>query len=142
MSGVTQYSYDSSGNLQTVTDPSGVIIGEYSYDSSGKMIKSQKADIEYGTDGGLVSVTQQNGSKTSYSFNANQNSVESIVTDTAGNSIRYTYDNQLRILSQTSDGSTTTYTYDDEGRMASSVTDGQTTTYTYDLSLIHIFNLN
>ena len=67
-----------------------------------------------------------------YSFNANQNSVESIVTDTAGNSIRYTYDNQLRILSQTSDGSTTTYTYHDKGRMASSVTDGQTTTYTYD----------
>ena len=96
------------------------------------MTKSQKADIEYGTDGGLASITQQNGSKTSYAFDADQNAVESIVTDTAGNSIRYTYDNQLRILSQSSDGSTTTYTYDEEGRMASSVTDGQTTTYTYD----------
>ena len=132
MGGVTRYAYDSNGNLQTVTDPSGVVVGEYSYNSNGKMIKSQKADIAYGADGGLVSVTQQNGSKTTYSFNADQNAVESIVTDTAGNSIRYTYDNQLRILSQSSDGSATTYTYDEEGRMASSVTDGQTTTYTYD----------
>ncbi len=132
MGGVTHFSYDPDGNLQTVTDPSGVVVGEYSYDSSGKMTKSQKADIAYGPDGGLASITQQNGSKTSYAFDADQNAVESIVTDTAGNSIRYTYDNQLRILSQSSDGSTTTYTYDEEGRMASSVTDGQTTTYTYD----------
>jgi len=107
LEGKTTYGYDASGQLTSVTLPTGRQI-EYTYDGAGNRIS-----------------VLDNGVTTTYSTN-NLNQYSKVGTN------NYTYDKDGNLVSKTEDGKTYNYTYDTENRLIG-VTDGADTwTYEYD----------
>lgn len=93
------YSYDTLGNLITLTYPGGKIV-RYDYDAANRLIKvtdwqNRVTDYEYDKNGRLVKTTRPNGTVLTNSFDAAGRILEQKDVDEAGNIINqynYTYD--------------------------------------------------
>ena len=118
------YTYDNSGNLATVTDSASGITTTYYYDLTDRLMRyeeigtnrSHSVAYEYDTRNNLVKLVE------------NTNGTEQITT--------YTYDDDNRVETSTTDGVTVTYHYDDFGRVLSQETANGSTnilteSYTY-----------
>jgi YD repeat-containing protein len=152
----TNYTYDSAGNLRTVTDPSGLIT-TYNHDALGNVTSAVFTDntqntYRYDGNNNLISMVDALGQEITYVYDA-LNRVTSIiepgeqitrygydmhsnlisVTDPMSYARTATYDDLNRITSLTdAAGSTTGYEYDDLGRLASvNAPLGLTTQYAY-----------
>ncbi|MGV9566070.1 LamG-like jellyroll fold domain-containing protein [Streptomyces sp. NPDC003480] len=138
----TSYTYDSSGNLLTSTDPDG-------HATAKTYTAGTESAIGGGTEpaGLLASLKDPNGHTTSYAYDSAGDLAQ--VTSPSGLKTTYTYDNLGRRLTQvqTSDtypgGVTTSYTYDGQDRVLTATGPATTdavkgtthtpqTTYTYD----------
>ncbi len=110
------YTYNLDGNIESKTDSNGTTY--YEYDGLGR----------------LYSVTEQNGTLTTYSFDDyNNRSYKTAVSGQTTTVVSYSYNAGCRLLSETTTvngtpASTVNYQYDDNGNMTS---DG-TKTYKYD----------
>jgi RHS repeat-associated protein len=114
----TDFTYDTSGNVKTVTDALGNVAGNY-YDLLNR-VKRTLQDV-----GGIEAETK-------FEYDANDNLTK--VTDPKGLDTTYTYNGFGDLVQLSSpDTGVTTYTYDSAGNRASQ-TDarGITTTYQYD----------
>jgi RHS repeat-associated protein len=113
----TSYTYNSDGQVLTVTDPLGHV-----------------TTTGYDADGNVHTVTDPNNHTTTTDYNENNQPVTITRPDTT--TLTSTYDNDGNQLTQTNGaGKTTTYTFDPLNRLASSTDpDNRTTTYTYDLA--------
>jgi RHS repeat-associated protein len=107
LDGKTTYGYDATGQLTSVTLPTGRKI-EYSYDAAGNR-----------------TTVVDNSAIADYSTN-NLNQYTSVGTAT------YTYDKDGNLTSKTQGGNTSTYTYDVENRLTKVVSPDGTWTYEYD----------
>ncbi len=142
---VTSYSYDTAGNLTSVT-LDGAQISSFTFNANGQKLtatdgNSKTTTYTYDTSGNVASVTDPLGSKTTYTYDTQGRVLTKV--DPLGNisggtpadyTTSYTYDANGNLLTETDPLShTTTHTYDDAGNQTS-VTDpnGDTTTYAYD----------
>ena len=147
--GTITYTY-SNGALSTVTDQSGVVIGNYQY-SAGKLLKSGDKTIDRDTMGRVTSIVHDSGAYENYTYDNTLNKVITSTstnnktvtcyneagevlstTDEANNTSVYTYDADYNLLTETVDGVlTTTNTYSNGLLATSTDSDNLTTTYTY-----------
>jgi RHS repeat-associated protein len=156
---VTRYSYDALGRLVAISAPGGRTT--FAYDLAGRRIQMSLPNgitTYYSYDGAnrllaQVSRSADNQVVAAFSYSYNGVNLRTSVTDLAGRTTTYTYDELYRLtdvvygdgrsqqfsydpvgnrLSQTVNGVTTTYTYDIDDRLTSETTGGQTSTYTYD----------
>jgi YD repeat-containing protein len=111
----TRFTYDSSGQLLTITDP----------------LNNQTTMTYYPT-GLLHTITDQQQNTTSYEYDARGNRTR--VTDAAQNQTQFQYDSMNRLTIVTyPDQSTAQFGYDHRGRRTSVTDQNQkTTTYAYD----------
>jgi len=107
LEGKTTYGYDASGQLISVTLPTGRKI-EYTYDGAGNRIS-----------------VKDNGVTTTYNTN-NLNQYNKVGTN------NYTYDKDGNLVSKTEGGKTYTYTYDTENRLIGITSGADTWSYEYD----------
>ena len=155
-SGTLTYSYDSEGNMTSITYPdktkdtfvydaasnliqmttAGGVTTEYTVNALGNVLTEKTGDTvisyTYTGDEQISSITQADGTTISFVYDANGNCIKE--TDSEGNSYSYTYDATGNKTSDTDPlGNQTTYTYDTYGRCIK-ITDpnGNSTTYTYD----------
>lgn len=153
---VTEYAYDNTGNVTTVTGKcnEGDSVVRNVYDSAGRVIKQFNGDayIQYAynnagyvstfTDalgrseqytaydylGRVLSRTDRMGKITACTYLP-----EGIISENVdGDIVSYTYDELGRISTKTAPGGSISYTYDPFGRIASETADGRVKTYTYD----------
>jgi RHS repeat-associated protein len=112
----TEYTYDTGGNIASVTDPAGRTT-TYTYDVVNR----------------LTTVTQPGDVITRYAYDSQDNLIS--VTDAENHATSYIYDDTGRLISTTSsDTNTTSYTYDPAGNLATKTdANGTTVTYTYDV---------
>jgi YD repeat-containing protein len=113
----TLYEYDSLGNLNSVTSPSGA-----------------KTDFDYaGAFSNVISTTNPAGNQTFYEYDGNGNLTAE--TGPLGRTVTYAYDPAGNLLSQTDPaGGLTSYTYDPAGNLLSLTPPGVgPTTFTYDV---------
>ena len=123
-----QYAYTADGQLQSVTDPTGVLLGSYTY-ANGRLSKSSDKTISY-ENGKLKKETLDNGSSVTYTYQSNDNKI--LQTDTSGNEAEVTF-NECGLPSRTQENSDIVfYTYDAVGRVVSKTVDTQETLYAYD----------
>ncbi|MGD1908611.1 MAG: RHS repeat domain-containing protein [Leptolyngbyaceae cyanobacterium] len=109
-----RYSYDAVGNKTSVEELGGRTV-EYSYDTLYRLVEEKiTAPVE--------------GNRTiTYSFDvvgtrlSKDDSVDGLTT--------YTYDDNDRLLTETTNGVTTTYSYDDNGNLISEISPDKQTTY-------------
>ncbi len=153
---ITNYTYDSNGNMLTKTDPDGDVT-TYTYDAKSNVTSiinalGQKTIYTYNNFSEVTSMIDPLGNNTTYTYDANGNLLSTtdplgVVTtyqyDTKGNETRatnalnhttkLTYDKYNNIASVTDPaGDKSTFTYTINGKMTS-LTDanGNTTTLTY-----------
>ncbi len=107
LEGTTNYGYDATGQLTSVSLPTGRTI-QYQYDAAGNRI-----------------AVTDNGTATNYSTN-NLNQYTSVGGAT------YLYDTDGNLISKTEGGNTSTYAYDAENRLISVTTADGTWNYEYD----------
>ena len=123
-----QYAYTADGQLQSVTDPTGVLIGIYTY-SDGKLTRSGNRAIIY-ENGKLKKETMDNGSSVTYTYQIADNKIQQV--DTSENKTEITF-NKYGLPSRTQENSDIVfYTYDAVGRVLSKTVDTQETFYEYD----------
>ncbi len=138
----TSYTYDSAGDLTSVTDPNGNET-TYTYDSSGNRLTATDPDGRetvwtYDDYHDVLTTTLPGGQVTTTTYNSDHapTSVSRTLVGTPDHTVTtsYTYepDGQLATVTDP-DGNTTNYGYDSAGDLTS-VTDpdGNETTYTYD----------
>jgi RHS repeat-associated protein len=155
---VTQYTYDSAGNLTSFTDANGITTS-YEYDSLSGVTKTTYPDLttetfSYDAAGNLLQRTNAHGTTTltydsvyqlvsihypgepatTYEYDANGNRIS--MTDPAGQSF-YIYDTRDRLSSETKtvqqESYTVSYAYDAASRLISLVYPDQSfVTYQYD----------
>ncbi|MEW6584409.1 MAG: RHS repeat-associated core domain-containing protein [Nitrospirota bacterium] len=133
----TNMTYDTSGNLTSVTDPLGNT-SSMSYDILGRLstttdARGKSSSYTYDVMGRIAAVQDPMGGITNYTY-GNTGTLLS-VTDAKSQTIRYEYDNRDRLKKMIDQlGRIETYSYNTSDNLVS-VTDrkGQTTTYTYDL---------
>jgi RHS repeat-associated protein len=148
----TQYTYDAVGNLTRTILPNN-LVETRQYDQLNRLINLTQtrpdntviAGYNYTLDavGNRVSVTEGNGRRVNYSYDALYRLTREAITDaipgdgvppTVGDrTISYTYDAVGNRLSRNDslDGNTT-YTYDGNNRLLQATLGNQTTLYTYD----------
>ncbi len=139
---VATYTYDPDGDLLTSTDPIGTTT-TYTYDGSGNLLSRSTPlaggmatwSFTYGAGasaGERLTAKDPNGNATQFSYDA-AGDVTSI-TDPLGHQATASYDENGRLLSQTTaKGSTATYAYNADGELISETDPlGKTTTYGYD----------
>ena len=122
-----EYTYDSLGQLATMTDSSGTTT--YEYDGAGRLTAVHLPggrDITYQLDGAgnRVQVVDQ-GQRTGYATNR-------VDEYTSAGGTTYQYDPDGDLVSQTDSTGTTTYGYDASGRLTSVTTPSHTYKYQYD----------
>jgi RHS repeat-associated protein len=138
----TSYTYDSAGDLTSVTDPDGGTT-TYTYDSSGNRLTATDPDGRetvwtYDDYHDVLTTTLPGGQVTTTTYNSDHapTSVSRTLVGTPDHTVTtsYTYepDGQLATVTDP-DGNTTSYGYDSAGDLTS-VTDpdGNETIYTYD----------
>ncbi len=165
-SATTSYTYNSFGEVVTMTDPLGNVTTN-TYDSHGNLLtvtapqpnnntSPSLTQFQYATNGELTQITDPNGNVTKLTYNSvgliasitdAQNNVTTYQYDSLGDRTAvidpvngashpttFSYDAMSRLLGITyPDGSTVSFTYDIRGRRTSSTDqNGKTTTYTYD----------
>jgi len=111
----TQFAYDGSHNLVSLTTPSG-FSWRYTYDAKGNIISftdplNRTTVMTYDDKNNLTSVTTPSGKVTYYFYDEKSNLVQ--VQDALGNITRYTYDAYGNRTSQTIDGKTNYFGYED-----------------------------
>lgn len=106
------YTYDSMGNIKTVTDSMGYVT-TYSYDLNGQ----------------ITSVKNAKGNEATTSYDKYGRVVST--TDFAGTKTTYTYDSMDRVVTTTTNGEVTTYSYDDLGNLVSVKDSTGTISYGY-----------
>ena len=144
---IYQYSYDSNGNLASVTYPGLTQSLTYTYDPTHRLTGGTDArgnpipTTSYDANGRLSSVTDALGNTRSYSYNLNapNNTTTTTITyppDGSGNvgTAQMVYDSYGMLLSSTDPlGNTTTNTYDVNHNLLSTTDPlGHTISYTYD----------
>ncbi|MGN0319478.1 MAG: DNRLRE domain-containing protein, partial [Lachnospira sp.] len=129
------YSYNSMGQLITLTDAAGNIT-RYMRDMAGNQTGTQAPDGGLTTytlnkSGNVTAVTDALGYRTDFEYDGNRNIVKG--TDPEGNVVTCTYDgNGNKLDSTDAAGNKTVYTYDAGNRLVKTVTaDGAVTTNTY-----------
>ncbi|MBW1812305.1 MAG: hypothetical protein JRJ39_01165, partial [Deltaproteobacteria bacterium] len=112
----TQYSYDSTGKVNSITDPKGISTA-YTYDAMNR----------------IDTVTQPGTAVTSYDYDAHGNLAS--VTDAQNHETTYEYDDMGRVLTITSpDTGVTTHVYDEAGNpVGKSDAKGINVQYSYDI---------
>ncbi|WP_341250756.1 RHS repeat-associated core domain-containing protein [Euzebya pacifica] len=154
--GCTQtISYTTDGTVDSVTDPNGNVT-DYTYNSDGELIgvdhPAPRADVSltYDSIGRPVTVTDGNGITTTYGYDTHDRVVSvdhptdpdvTYTYDDVGNrtgrtdatgTTTTTYDDIYRIIGETFPGSvTTSYAYDDAGNLTSLTDPAGTVSYTY-----------
>jgi YD repeat-containing protein len=132
---VTQYRYNSNGNLTGVVTPTGGTYS-YNYDSSGNLIGY--TDPDGGTASAtyaprtnlLTSFTDQNGNKTTYSYNS-AGDLSGVTENGDGTSYQYSSNGLLTRLTDAR-GQTTTYSYNAQGLLTrEAFSDGTFQAYAY-----------
>jgi RHS repeat-associated protein len=138
VSDTTASSYNSVGEVISVTDPNGHVTS-YAYDGDGNVIqvtdpKGNVTQYTYNGNNQQIKVTRPGGSTRSMSYDADGNLVAE--TDPGGNVTRYTYDALNRVTSMTNAlGKTISYGYDAVGNRTS-LTDpsGAATSFSYNMA--------
>ena len=136
----TTYDYDLFDRLTTVTQPGNVITG-YAYDRQDNLItvtdaESHATTYVYDDLGRLVSTASPDTHTTTYAYDASGNLI--CKTDANGNTITYTYDalNRLTAIHFPDSSQDITYTYDQgangKGQLTDMTDPSGTYTYTYD----------
>ncbi|MTI48638.1 MAG: RHS repeat protein, partial [Firmicutes bacterium] len=132
------YSYDTIGNIKTVTDKKGNKT-EYEYDKLNRLktvtFDSNKTTYHYDENGNRDWIDYPGGIKESYEYDKNNKLITITNTAPSGNTIskyKYTYDLAGRQISKTDNYGTTTYEYDEAGRIGKVEAPGKTTVYGYD----------
>jgi RHS repeat-associated protein len=113
-----RYTLDDTGNRTAVEEHDGRRV-DYEYDDLYRLT------AEIITDPGSVGPSRI----IEYVYDAVGNRLSR--TDTGEGTTLYTYDDNDRLLTATTDGDATTYTYDNNGNTTSKTTDGTTITYTW-----------
>ncbi len=145
----TETVYDPDGNVlqsQTLTAPNTWATTIDAYDPNGNLLTQtdpdgDKTTYTYDADGNQTSVTDPDGNKTTFTYNSqNELSGESRYTyesPSAPNvlvSESFSYDNAGDLTSETNfDGQTINYTHDQAGNVTSASSGGVTYSYAYDL---------
>ncbi len=130
-----EMTYDAVGRMLSTTDPDGVAL-QTTYDESGQITSIRRgadAPVTLTYDGvGLVSVTDQAGGTTAYSYDGRNNRTG--LTDQAGNTWTFGYNLADQPTSVTDPlDRTTTFTYDGNGRLAATADpSGRVTANVYD----------
>jgi YD repeat-containing protein len=141
--GVTSYTYDEVGSLETVAYPSGTV-AEYEYDSRNRLLylENRKSTGEIISSyrytlcptGNRLRVVENTVRIVSYEYDSLYRLTRETFTYAAGNveSIAYSYDSFGNRLTKTDSNGTTTYEYDQNDRLlAETSSNGIATTYTY-----------
>ena len=137
---VTSYTYNSAGQVTTMTDPNGNE-SAWTYDSLGRITKITYAvgtplqsseEYSYDAAGNVLSYTDENGSVTQYQYDSMNRLIK--VTEPLGNVTSYTYNADGDMTSMTDpNGNVTSYTYNAEGeRTGLTEPNGGATQYFYD----------
>ncbi len=117
----TEYEYDEAGNRTKESKDGGAVAKEYTYDNADRSVCG-------GFAGQICSATDGNGNTTTYSYNTNGDLLEVAPPAPQGNTT-YEYDDASRMTAVTDpNGDTTTYTYDAYDRIVTTTyADGSTT---------------
>jgi RHS repeat-associated protein len=113
------YELDAEGNRTQVTEHDGRIV-KYYYDDLDRLEKEEIFDS------GATVATRT----IEYAYDVVGNRLSRV--DSGEGTTIYTYDNNDRLLTETTDGVATTYTYDDNGNTISKTTGAETVTYEWD----------
>ncbi len=133
------FTYDDAHHLLSVTDPEGIVTIENTYDDQERVaaqtLNGQVYAFAYDPQNRTTTVTNPDGSEDRYHFSACCGNPVRVVRDVGGLGLvtRYTYDEDMNLLTVTGPGGNTTgYTYDDRGNLLTLThPDGNTATYTY-----------
>jgi len=138
---VTSYSYDSAGNLTTMTPPSPLGAHTFVYDAAGRKVserdgRGNTAYTCYDLDDRITQVSYTTAacaspSGVTYAFDAAGN-MTSRVTAATGATVSWTYDGQNRVTMQSDSAGSSSTTYDPAGNVLTFTDGGGATTYTYD----------
>ena len=130
--GVTQFSYNASGNLASLTDPDQNTTA-WSYNSQNNVTQQtdsqgNSAAFAYNSSGQLVSYTDMDGNVRTYQYDSAGHVIAETLYATAADAaagqnaedtLDYAYDSSGNLTSESDDDSSDTYTYDSENRLAS-----------------------
>ena len=132
-----RYTYDSNGNVRTVTDSAGKVT-TFGYDALNRTIYSIAPDnngttwFEYDAADRVTKVTDPLGKATYYVYDGFGQLWKQISPDSG--TISFTYDaSGLRTSMIRNDGSVTTFGYDGLGRLTAMTSAGSTKAYVYDV---------
>jgi RHS repeat-associated protein len=137
---ITSYTYTLTGQIDVMTDALGHIT-DYDYDSRGNLVKATTAkgtvdesieQYEYDLAGNKTATIDALGHRTTYVYNSTNMLLQSI--DALGGTTTYNYDRMGHQISMTDAlGRITRMTYDVRGRLASTIdANGGVTTNSYD----------
>jgi RHS repeat-associated protein len=138
---VTSNSYDSHGNLLSVTTPAlsggSASVTQFAYNSLGELTQitdplSHVTRLTYTTAGLIATITDPQSNVTTYAYDSRGNRTG--ITDSLNHQTTFAYDagNRLTLITYP-DSSTMSFAYDYRGRRTSSTDqNGRTTSYAYD----------
>ena len=134
------YVYNDKGLIASETNSASGVVKTFTYDSAGNVLtmtvtRNGSVDMsqsyEYDKLNRLTGVSENGAVIASYSYDANDNRTQTIVT--GGETTNYAYNIANMLTSQTTgDKLSEQYTYYLNGNQKSKVSNGQTTNYTYD----------
>ncbi len=138
---LTTYSYDSEGNMTSMTikdSNNNIMTSEtYTYDIYNRLIRTTHLDDTYTEQsydalGNVATKRDENGNVTTFSYDVLNRLIS--VTDPNTGITSYTYDKRNNLLSVTdANSNVTSYNYDSVNRLSSTISpDTGTTTYSYD----------
>jgi YD repeat-containing protein len=120
--GVTQFTYDASHRVTSITLPNSQVLLQNTYDSAGRVItqtngRSFTTTLAYNTPSpGSTTITDARGKKTVHTYDASLRITT--ITDALSEVVGYTYDaNNDRISVTNQNGKTTTFAYDGDGNV-------------------------
>ena len=133
--GEIRYTYNPTGNLETLTDPNGNATS-YEYDDIGRLLKEifpDNTSVLYAYDkvNNITSKTKNNGDVISYSYDALSRLTTKTFPD--NKTASYSFDAIGRMTQAVNSDATVNFAYDDVGRLLTETLNGKTTSYSYDV---------